>query len=40
MAQTGASEAERRDFLNAFHKETRAALINEWEPTEALEPLL
>lgn len=39
MAQTGASETERRAFLNTFHMEARAALIHEWEPSDAAEPL-
>jgi len=40
IAQTGANEIERRAFLNARHKEARASLIHEWEPTEVAEPLL
>ena len=39
IAQTGASETERRVFLNARHTEARASLIHEWEPTEVSEPL-
>jgi hypothetical protein len=39
MAQTGANENERRAFLNSFHMEARAALIHEWKPMDAAEPL-
>lgn len=39
MAQTGTGEVERRQFLNAFHVEARAALIHDWEPVEVAEAL-
>lgn len=39
IAQTGASETERRKFLNALHVDARASLIHEWEPSEVAEPL-
>lgn len=39
IAQTGATETERRAFLNSFQMQARAVLIHEWEPTEVLEPL-
>lgn len=39
MKQTGASEIERRQFLNAVHMEASAVLIHQWEPVEVAEPL-
>ncbi|HJY81014.1 MAG TPA: hypothetical protein VKK81_08030 [Candidatus Binatia bacterium] len=33
LAQTGATEALRRAFLNDGYAEARAVLIHEWEPT-------
>ena len=39
IAQTGTKENERRAFLNAFHTDASAALIHEWEPVAASEPL-
>jgi len=39
MAQTGAGEVERREFLNAFYMEARAALVHYWEPVEVAEAL-
>ena len=35
IAQTGASEVRRRQFLNARHAAARSVLIHEWEPLEA-----
>ena len=39
MKQTGASEIERRQFLNAMHMEAMGVLVHEWEPVEVAEPL-
>ncbi len=39
MQQTGASESDRREFLNAFHTRAVSTLIHQWEPAEAAEPL-
>ena len=39
MAQTGASEDERRSYLNAFHTHATAALIHQWNPAEIADPL-
>jgi hypothetical protein len=39
IAQTGASKAERRSFLNARHVEARALLLHEWAADEVCEAL-
>ncbi|MBX7165525.1 MAG: hypothetical protein K1X74_04165 [Pirellulales bacterium] len=39
MAQTGASEVDRRVFLSTFHVQAQAVLIHEWEPVEVAEAL-
>ena len=40
IAQTGLTEAERKDFINTFHGRAVAALIHEWEPAESGAPVL
>ena len=39
MVQTGSNEAERREFLNAFHTKTLAVMLHQWEPKETAEAL-
>jgi len=39
VRQTGATENDRTDFLNAFHTHASTALLHEWEPRETSEPL-
>jgi len=39
ISQTGTIEVERQAFLNAFHSAALAALIHEWNPAAAADPL-
>jgi hypothetical protein len=39
MGQTGADEAERRRFLNDFHRRALAARLQQWEPEPVQEPV-
>ena len=39
LAQTGRTDAARREFLNERHRGARALLIHEWEASEVGEPL-